>query len=313
MLESRVAPYIALVRVFRSVWPRARNRCLKLTADQDFSSDPAKAGSLPAPRRSRSLAAEREALLGAMIAEVDEHGYAGTSVAGVLTRAWLSRKALYRHFDGKEACFLAAYDEITDASLRAMQSAFEDAAGWPEGAQAAISALLEVGLEHPAGLRLGTIGIAALGAHGIERRLGVSARYEQFVTDAVGVALPDSGRALLVFLASEPAFARLALLETRVAGRRASERFHVAAGGYSAMLTPGFEDGTDAAPPRIAVEASVGAITELCLHHVASGRAAELPELEADATYVALAPFIGAEHAALYATRHEKPVSRSRR
>jgi AcrR family transcriptional regulator len=79
-----------------------------------------------------------------MIAEVDEHGYAGASVAGVLARAGLSRKALYRHFDGKEACFLAAYDEITDGSLRAMQSALEDAAGWPEGAQTAISALLDL-------------------------------------------------------------------------------------------------------------------------------------------------------------------------
>lgn len=46
---------------------------------------------------------------------------------------------------------------------------------------------------HPAGLRLGTVGIATLGSHGIERRLGVSARYEQFVTDAVRAALPEGG------------------------------------------------------------------------------------------------------------------------
>jgi AcrR family transcriptional regulator len=140
-----------------------------------------------------SASAERAALLAARIAEADEHGYSGTSVAGILARAGLSRKALYRHFDGKEACFLAAYDEVTDGSLRRMQSAFEDAAGGLEGAEAAISALLEVALEHPAGLRLGTIGIAALGADGIERRLAVSGRYEQFVTDVLHAALPEGG------------------------------------------------------------------------------------------------------------------------
>ena len=43
----------------------------------------------------------------------------------------------------------------------------------------------------------------------------------------------------------------------------------------------------------------------MCLHDVATGRAAHLPWLEADMTYVALAPFIGANEAALYATGRE--------
>jgi hypothetical protein len=77
--------------------------------------------------------------------------------------------------------------------------------------------------------------------------------------------------ALLEFVASEPAFARLALVETGVAGRRTSDRFHAAAGGYAAMLTPGSPAGGRRVQPPIAVEAIVGAITELCLHPVATG------------------------------------------
>jgi AcrR family transcriptional regulator len=446
-------------------------------ARQDGRSDPTRA-------------AERGALLTAMIAEVDERGYAGTSVAAVLARAGLPRKALYRHFDGKEACFLAAYDEVSDVSLSRMRQALKRDGGVPDHAQAAISALFEVALEYPPGLRLGTIGIAALGAPGIERRLSVSARYERFVVEAVRMAFPDSGkvppplaraivgglrralydranptdqgellslvpglvawvssyfpipgatvrprrgtravplqsgrapgtlaphpvllgrrglargdqnasrsfvvhnqrerildavanvcasggygslsvenvvdgaavsrdafyehfqdkddafvvayevghlkgqriveqafaeqkdwragvraavRALLGFLAAEPAFTRLALIETGVAGRRASDRFHVAAGGYGAILAPGFEHAGAPAPPSITVEAIIGAITEMCLHDVATGRTAHLPALEADATYVALAPFIGAQEAALYAAGRERVRSR---
>jgi hypothetical protein len=42
-------------------------------------------------------------------------------------------------------------------------------------------------------------------------------------------------------------------------------------------------------------------------------RTAELPALQIDATYVALAPFIGAQSAAAYATQQENRVPRSRR
>lgn len=111
----------------------AREATFQLTAVDNSGSRPGGSGPTPAPRRSRSLGAERGALLEAMIAEVDEHGYVGTSVAGVLAPGRVSRKALYRHFDGKEACFLAAYDETTDVSASDAESALEDAAGWPEG------------------------------------------------------------------------------------------------------------------------------------------------------------------------------------
>jgi AcrR family transcriptional regulator len=423
---------------------------------------------------------ERGELLAAMIVEVDEAGYRGASVAAVLSRSGLSRKTLYRHFEGKEACFLAAYDEVSDVSLRRMRAALRGNRGSDDQAMAAISALFEIAVEYPAGLRLATVGIAALGVPGMERRLAVSARYERFVAEAVQIAFPGSGktppplaraivgglrralyrrsestdrqellslvpslgawassyfpvpeaiararrstrtqpleggrapgtlaphpllgrrglargdqnasrsfvahnqkerildavanlcavggygtlrveqiveqaavsrdafyehfldkddafvvayevghlkgqtiveqafareqdwrlgvraaaRALLGFLAAEPAFARLALIETGVAGRRASDRFHIGAGGYAAMLAPGFEHVAAAPPSGVAVDAIIGAITEMCLHHVATGRAAQLPALEADVTYVALAPFIGAESAAGYA------------
>lgn len=55
--------------------------------------------------------------------------------------------------------------------------------------------------------------------------------------------------------------------------------------------------------PPIAIEATTtGCLFELCLHHAMGNRIHELPELTSDATYIALAPFIGDEEAARVAT-----------
>ena len=41
---------------------------------------------------------------------VAENGYAATTIADVVSRAGVSRKTFYEHFDGKQECFLALYD-----------------------------------------------------------------------------------------------------------------------------------------------------------------------------------------------------------
>ena len=54
---------------------------------------------------------------------------------------------------------------------------------------------------------------------------------------------------------------------------------------------------------QITLEATVGGLQEIFLHYAVQGRIHDLPELTADATYVALAPFIGAQEAAEVAAR----------
>jgi AcrR family transcriptional regulator len=112
--------------------------------------------------------------------------------------------------------------------------------------------------------------------------------------------------ALFDFLASEPAFAHLALVDARVATDRTAERASKGVSVYAQLLMPGFEAARGRnGPPAVAVEAIVGGIFELCLSYTLQGRAEVLSELVPRATYFALAPFVGPEEAARLAVESE--------
>jgi AcrR family transcriptional regulator len=425
---------------------------------------------------------QRGRLMAAMVDSVADVGYQATTVVDLIDRAGVSRKSLYKHFAGKEECFLATYEVISAENTRKLAEAYNKAEGWPDRAQAAITALCETAAENPGSLRLATVEIGAIGPAGLELRERAGERYQQFIADAIELApgegrispmaakaivggltrilhgrastgqrarlmalVPDlvrwatsyyptppelraatgggegesrrpsldGGRApgtlvpravlskrrglprgtnnssrsfvihsqrerildavanltaakgyaavgvddiaaeaalsmnafyehfedkedaflvayevghakglglverayaeqqdwrqgikaaistLLAFLAREPAFARLALVETPSATRRTSDRFFAGVGGYAHMLVPGFEEIPESArPAAITVEAIVGGIYELCLHYAVHDRLSELPELEGEVTFIALAPFLGSEEAA---------------
>jgi AcrR family transcriptional regulator len=104
---------------------------------------------------------------------------------------------------------------------------------------------------------------------------------------------------LMSYLASEPSFAQLSLAGTIVATPRAYELSNRGVAAYARLLAPGFDEVPKRKrPPQIAIDAIAGALQEMFLHYAVQGRIEDLPELTADATYVALAPFIGAEAAA---------------
>jgi AcrR family transcriptional regulator len=107
--------------------------------------------------------------------------------------------------------------------------------------------------------------------------------------------------ALLQFLASEPAFAHIALIDAITASARTAERSRAGVSDFTRMLIPGFE-GAPEHVPEVTLEAIAGAIFELCLHHAVEGRIPQLPELTSEVTFIALAPFIGAEEAARVAS-----------
>jgi AcrR family transcriptional regulator len=109
--------------------------------------------------------------------------------------------------------------------------------------------------------------------------------------------------ALFAFLACEPAFAHLALVDALVASPRTAQRSSIGVTAYAQMLLPGLEQAPpDNRPPDVVVEAIAGGLFELCLHHAQHRRLHELPGLVPRATYFALTPFIGPEEAARVAT-----------
>jgi len=52
-----------------------------------------------------------------MIEACARHGYAETKVREVAGLAGVSTKTLYKHFESKEACFLATYDLVVQQAI----------------------------------------------------------------------------------------------------------------------------------------------------------------------------------------------------
>lgn len=140
---------------------------------------------------------------------------------------------------------------------------------------------------------------AFLVAYEVGHAKGLSVVERAFATQAdwrLGVR--DGISALFDFLASEPAFAHLALVEALTATRRTAERASDGIAAYAEMLIPGAEEASELVlPPAVTIEAIAGGIFELCLTYALQGRTESLSELLPRATYFALAPFIGPERA----------------
>jgi AcrR family transcriptional regulator len=106
--------------------------------------------------------------------------------------------------------------------------------------------------------------------------------------------------AMFAFGVEEPEYSRLGAVEMYAAGKRALQTRDTIMEGLEALLAPGYELAPDA--PPIAAEAIGGAIYALVYDQVKDKGPESLPELVPMATYMTLAPYIGAEEAYAMAT-----------
>jgi AcrR family transcriptional regulator len=115
--------------------------------------------------------------------------------------------------------------------------------------------------------------------------------------------------ALFGFLAGEPAFAHMAMIDVLAATERTTARALKGAAPYAQMLHPGPEHASGGRRvPEVTVQAIGGGLFELMLHHALQRRVHELPVMVPRATYFALAPLIGAEAAGEVATGAAVPL-----
>jgi AcrR family transcriptional regulator len=105
-------------------------------------------------------------------------------------------------------------------------------------------------------------------------------------------------RALLGYLASEPAHAHLTLVDTFAASPEAIAIRSAAMDAFRVYLAPGFPIAGERAPQPIVAEAVVGGIWQILHHYIESDSAAELPRVAPQLTYFALLPFLGGQRAA---------------
>lgn len=106
---------------------------------------------------------QRERLLAATIAIVAKRGYRGTSVDHIVKAARVGYVAFYQLFDGKEGCFLAAFDRIAAETRAELAAAIPSEAPWPEQICAALAALVEAIAADPGRARVGLVEVQAAG------------------------------------------------------------------------------------------------------------------------------------------------------
>jgi AcrR family transcriptional regulator len=124
---------------------------------------------------------QRERLFGAMVVAVTEKGYEKTRVADLLRISGVSRNTFYRHFENKQDCFLATIDAIVAAAGATVIGAFlagEDR-DVNDRLAAALDALLELIVQHPAAARLYYVETFAAGPEAIERLEQMGDRLEE--------------------------------------------------------------------------------------------------------------------------------------
>jgi AcrR family transcriptional regulator len=106
-------------------------------------------------------------------------------------------------------------------------------------------------------------------------------------------------RALLHYLASEPAHSHLILVDTFAASPEATATREESLHAFASYLQPGYQYAAKERPvPGIAPEAIAGGIWQVLHHYAGDERTGELPILAPQLIYAALTPFLEAKDAA---------------
>lgn len=85
---------------------------------------------------------QRARIVSAMVEVSSELGYLGAAVAPVVARAGVSRRTFYELFDGREDCFLAAFEWGVEHAREAMAEGYVSRRSWRERVRHALAALL---------------------------------------------------------------------------------------------------------------------------------------------------------------------------
>jgi AcrR family transcriptional regulator len=85
---------------------------------------------------------QRERLIAGLAEAIAEKGYGGTTIADITRHAAVSRRTFYEHFDGKDECFVAAFDTVTKQLRERVEEAFKAEDEWTDAMRAAIEAML---------------------------------------------------------------------------------------------------------------------------------------------------------------------------
>ena len=117
-------------------------------------------------------------------------------------------------------------------------------------------------------------------------------------------AMRDCLAVVLQFLAAEPRYADLLIVEVLAAGPAAIERRNIVMRNFAELVRRRAEAvPTPHRPPELTAETIVGGIYEVLYSRILSGQTSELPELLPALTYSLLQPYLGDAAASREAAR----------
>jgi AcrR family transcriptional regulator len=154
-----------------------------------------------------------------MAEAVREHGYVGTTVEDILSRAGMSRRTFYQLFSNREECFLATYDTALEGAMGRLALAHDgNGERWARQVEAALAALFEYLASEPGLARVWLVEAPSAGAAGIERH----ERTMQLLAERLaGLPGGGNGQATTLFEASVGAVHRV--VQARLLDGRAHE------------------------------------------------------------------------------------------
>lgn len=137
--------------------------------------------------RGRVADFQRGRMIAALVAVAAERSVAQVTVAHIVARSGVSRRTFYEHFEDREACFLAAFEEAVRLGTKRVQPAFVAGGDWRGRVRAGLVAVLEFLDDEPGLGRLCVVDALGAGTAALECR----ERIVQVLIDAA-----DEGRAL---------------------------------------------------------------------------------------------------------------------
>ncbi|HVS99288.1 MAG TPA: helix-turn-helix domain-containing protein [Solirubrobacterales bacterium] len=116
---------------------------------------------------------QRERILSAAIGVFAKRGYQQTTVENIVAGWDGSIGTFYQHFEGKEECFLGAFDRVTTATRGQLSTTTAAEESWAGQAYAGLAALLEAIVARPSEARLVLIEAQTAGPAANDRYLAV--------------------------------------------------------------------------------------------------------------------------------------------
>jgi AcrR family transcriptional regulator len=117
----------------------------------------------------------------AMVEAVANGGFADTTIDELVGLAGVSKTAFYKHFEDKQDCFLATFEEIVRRASEQVSAAYREPGDLRERLVTALATFMELAVSEPAAVSLVVVDSLTLGSVGVEYRERGTRTFETMV------------------------------------------------------------------------------------------------------------------------------------